>query len=136
LILVDSSIWIDLFSAKPSFYPLEEDLLRYATCGPIIQEVLQGLRPGPQSNELRQAFLALPCLSDPLSSATFLHAADIYRDARFKGYTIRSSVDCLIAAIAIEHQIPVFHNDRDFRNIARCTPLMEISHEKSIQVPA
>jgi predicted nucleic acid-binding protein len=32
-------------------------------------------------------------------------------------------VDCLIAAIAIEHQVPVWHRDRDFTAIARFTAL-------------
>jgi predicted nucleic acid-binding protein len=32
-------------------------------------------------------------------------------------------VDCLIAAIAIEHRIPVWHRDRDFDAIARYTGL-------------
>jgi predicted nucleic acid-binding protein len=40
-------------------------------------------------------------LSDPVPEAVFLQAAEIYRQGRQKGYTIRSSTDCLIAAIAI-----------------------------------
>ena len=68
-------------------------------------------------------FLALPLLSDPLKSETFLRAAEIYRQGRRKGYTIRSSVDCLIAAIAIENRVPIWHRDRDFGAIARYTAL-------------
>jgi hypothetical protein len=40
-----------------------------------------------------------------------------------KGYTIRSSTDCLIAAIAIESGVPVWHKDRDFEAFARYTSL-------------
>jgi predicted nucleic acid-binding protein len=36
---------------------------------------------------------------------------------------IRSSADCLIAAIAIANGIPVWHRDRDFATIARFTLL-------------
>jgi predicted nucleic acid-binding protein len=44
-------------------------------------------------------------------------------EGRIKGYTIRSSLHCLIAAIAIEWQTPVWHKDRDFDTIARFTLL-------------
>jgi predicted nucleic acid-binding protein len=123
MILVDTSIWIELLSAKPRSIIREEDVLRFVTCGPVIQEVLQGLRPGVQSDAFRTAFLAIPVVSDPIPLALFVSAADIYREGRRRGITIRSSADCLIAAIAIDHGIPVWHRDRDFSAIARYTGL-------------
>ena len=123
MILVDTSIWIDLLAAKPWSVTREEDFLRFATCGPIAQEVLQGLRPGPQGDAFRAALSAMPVLSDPISLDLFLSAADIYAQGRRRGVTIRSSVDCLIAAIAIEYRIPVWHRDRDFDAIAKFTSL-------------
>jgi predicted nucleic acid-binding protein len=54
---------------------------------------------------------------------TFLAAAAIYRDGRRRGYTIRSTVDCLIAAVAVENGASVWHRDRDFDAIARFTNL-------------
>ncbi len=50
-------------------------------------------------------------------------ASEIFRIGRRKGMTIRSSIDCLIAAIAIENKIPVSHLDRDFKSIAQFTKL-------------
>ena len=123
MILVDTSIWIELLSTKRVRAIPEEDLLRFATCGPIVQEVLQGLRPGPQSNVFHKAFLALPVLSDPIPLRLFLFAGEIYQQGRKKGITIRSSVDCLIAAVAIDNGVPVCHRDRDFSAIARYTGL-------------
>lgn len=121
MILVDTSVWIDLFRSKPRLK--EEELLRFAVCGPIIQEVLQGLKPGAASDAFRAGFLALPVLSDPIPLELYVAAADIYRSGRRRGLTIRSSVDCLIAAIAIENGIPVWHKDRDFAAIATFTEL-------------
>jgi hypothetical protein len=121
MILVDTSVWIDLFRSKPRLK--EEDLFRFAVCGPIVQEVLQGLRPGPASDAFRAGFLALPVLSDPIPLELYVAAADIYRSGRRRGLTIRSSVDCLIAAIAIENRVPVWHKDRDFAAIATYTEL-------------
>jgi len=38
----------------------------------------------------------------------------LYRSLRRRGVTIRKPVDCMIASVAIEHDIPLLHNDRDF----------------------
>jgi predicted nucleic acid-binding protein len=124
MILVDTSVWIDLLS-KSGRTVREADLLRFATCGPIVQEVLQGLRPGLHSDAFRAAFLAIPVLGDPIPLHIFVTAADIYGQGRRRGITIRSSVDCLIAAIAIDHGVPVWHRDRDFTAIARYTALQQ-----------
>ena len=112
-----------MLSGQPGYDLREQDLPRFATCAPVVQEISQGLRPGAESEKFRLAFLAIPVLGDPLSLSTFLSAADIYRQGRRKGFTIRSSVDCLIAAITLEHKVPVWHCDRDFEAISRYTAL-------------
>lgn len=123
MVLVDTSVWIELLNGRLGMMVSEASLVNLATCGPIIQEVFQGMRTHPASEAFRDAFLALPLLSDPLPEASFLAAAEIYRIGRSKGYTVRSSVDCLIAAIAIENQTPVWHKDRDYEIIAHYTSL-------------
>ena len=123
MILVDTSIWIALLKSKPRAGISPERLVTFVTCGPIIQEVLQGLREGPLSNAFREDFLVIPRLSDPIPVAVFLQAAEIYQHGRRKGCTIRSSIDCLIAAIAIQNDVPVWHRDRDYSAIARFTSL-------------
>jgi len=50
-------------------------------------------------------------------------AARLYFVCRRKGVTVRSTIDCLIAAIAIEHKALLLHDDRDFDAIARYTKL-------------
>jgi predicted nucleic acid-binding protein len=123
MILVDTSVWIELIAGRKGVIATEEDLSNFVTCGPVVQEILQGLRPGLASEAFREAFLAIPVLSDPIPLALYLSAAEIYRQGRRKGLTIRSSVDCLIAAIAIRNAVPVWHRDRDFEVIGRFTPL-------------
>ena len=98
-------------------------LLSFVTCGPIIQEVLQGIRDDRASHVFRDHMLAVTRIDDPVPLSAFLEAANIYRQGREKGYTIRSSTDCLIAAIAIRNDLPVWHQDRDYDAIARFTPL-------------
>lgn len=123
MILVDTSIWIDLLKGKLGRQVYEDHVLRFVTCGPILQEIVQGLREHPSAKALGESLLNIPRLDDPLPCKTFLHAADIYSLGRRKGYSIRSSTDCLIAAIAIENDVPVWHKDRDFTLIARFTAL-------------
>jgi hypothetical protein len=43
----------------------EEDLANFATCGQVVQELSQGLKPGPASDAFRQLLLAVPVLSTP-----------------------------------------------------------------------
>ena len=54
-----------------------------------------------------------------MTQATFIRAAEIFRLLRRKGITVRRSIDCMIAAVATEHEIPLLHNDRDFIPIAK-----------------
>lgn len=122
MILVDTSLWVEFLCGR--IQPLlTTEFHQFATCGPILQEVLQGLREGAASAKLEDRLRSLPCLSDPLPAELFLKAAEIYREGRRKGRTIRSTTDCLIAAIAIEHGVAIWHRDRDFDAIAEYTPL-------------
>ncbi len=123
MILVDTSVWIDWLSDRPRVGFRFDDLQDFATCGPVVQEVIQGLPTGAESDMVQQGFLALHRLSDPIPINLFVAGAEIYRLGRRKGFTIRSSIDCLIAAIAIENRVPVWHRDRDFSYIAQFTAL-------------
>jgi predicted nucleic acid-binding protein len=55
--------------------------------------------------------------------ATFEHAAQLYRTCRRRGVTVRKTIDCLIAALCIEEDVELFHNDSDFDAITRVAPL-------------
>ncbi len=45
-------------------------------------------------------------------------------DLRKTGITIRSSIDCCIAQIAIENQALLLHKDKDFTEVSKIRPLM------------
>ena len=70
--------------------------------------------------------LGFKCYCDPLPLSVFLKAAEIYSLGRRKGIRIRSSIDCIISAIAIENQLSVWHKDRDFDLIAKFTSLKTV----------
>ena len=103
-----------------------ESLVDYGeivTCPPVIQEVLQGFRDERAFRAARDAMLALPCVDSPLPLGRFEEAATLYRAARRAGVTVRSSIDCLIAASALAHDLEVLHSDRDFDLLASVSAL-------------
>ena len=124
VVLVDTSVWIEVFR-KPAKVQLEDivDFDDIVTCLPVIQEVLQGFGSEAAFLRARQSMLAFPIVESPVERDVFLQAADLYRSGRRMGLTIRSSVDCLIAAFALRHQLEVLHCDRDFELIAKVAPL-------------
>jgi predicted nucleic acid-binding protein len=87
------------------------------TCPIILQEILQGIRKDSDYRKVKDIVLSYPILKmDPVQAA--IEAANLYRDLRKKGLTIRKSNDCLIASYAIKYNIPLLHNDSDFDLIA------------------
>ncbi len=68
---------------------------------------------------------SFPIVESPLGEGVFEEAAGLYRTARRAGLTVRSGVDCLIAACALRHALTVVHVDRDFDLIARVSPLQQ-----------
>ncbi len=124
MVLVDTSVWIEVFR-RPARLSLKAlvDFDEIATCLPVVQEVVQGFRDEAAHTRARMAMLALPIVDNPMREEVYLHAADLYRTARRAGLTIRSGVDCLIAASAIRHQLEVLHHDRDYDAIAKISSL-------------
>lgn len=128
MILVDASVWIEVFRARrPLDLESIVDFDEVVTCLPVIQEVLQGFRDEAAYRRARDAMLALPIVESPLDEAISMQAVDLYRSARRTGVTVRSSVDCLIAACAIRHDLEVLHRDRDYAALAQISALRERS---------
>jgi len=88
----------------------------------IYCEVLQGIREDKTYRRTREILRSYPILR-VRGLKTFDRAAAVYRDCRKKGLTIRSTVDCLIAATCLEADAELYHNDRDFDAIARVSGL-------------
>jgi predicted nucleic acid-binding protein len=120
MVLIDTTVWIDFFRGNdtPQVDVLEKLIAEEAdicTCGIIMMEVLQGIRSDTDYKTTRSHFNTLIYL--PADRNTFISGARIYRTLRQKGITIRKPVDCLIASIALENDVPLLHNDRDFDQI-------------------
>jgi predicted nucleic acid-binding protein len=126
VLLVDTSAWIEVFR-KPARIQIGQlgDLDEIVTCLPVIQEVLQGVRDEAAFRLAREAMWSFPIVESPLRADVFENAVGLHRDARRAGFTVRSGVDCLIAACALRNALTVVHVDRDFDLIARVSPLQQ-----------
>jgi len=126
IVLVDTTVWIDFFADRDEphvatlqeLIETEEDI---SLCGVILAEVLQGIRSDTEFFKTKEYLGDLVFL--PMRQASFLRAAEVYRSLRKKGITIRKPVDCMIASVAIEYDIHLLHNDRDFDHIAKHSSL-------------
>ena len=125
-LLVDTSAWIEVFRRRPRI-TLEQlgDLDRVVTCLPVIQEVLEGVDDERAFRVAKDAMWSFPCVESPLTPEIVDAAVDLYRRARRAGFTVRSSVDCLIAVCASRHHLRVVHRDRDFPHLASLMPFEE-----------
>jgi predicted nucleic acid-binding protein len=124
VVLVDSSVWVEVFRRQSRLTLASvADIEEVVTCLPVVQEVLQGFRDERAFRVAREALFAFPIVESPLRSELFEEAIALYRAARRAGLTIRSGVDCLIAACALRHGLPVAHLDRDFDAIAEVSSL-------------
>lgn len=123
MVLVDTSVWVDFLRGldAPHVNALRNLLASDIGVGlapPILQELLQGAATRERFAAWRRRFGQLPCHAPADSRACAIDAAELFLRCRMNGKTPRSSNDCLIAQIAIEHGLALMHNDRDFDAIA------------------
>jgi predicted nucleic acid-binding protein len=124
MILVDTSVIIDVIRHRQNSQAiLFEDILDkgipWGINEYIYQEVLQGSKDESEFTRLKEYFEEIPCCFLKFGKTSFERAALIYAFCRKSGITIRSTIDLLIVETAIENDVPLLHNDRDFDNIGQ-----------------
>ncbi len=123
MILVDTSVLIDLFKGNDNtpvcvFRDALQHGVEFGITSVIYQEILQGARTRKEYSILNE-YLSTQRFFHPKDQlASYAGAADIYFSCRRKGVTIRSTIDCLIAQITLEHELFLLHNDKDFTAMA------------------
>jgi predicted nucleic acid-binding protein len=130
MIVVDSSVWIDFLNDRDSLQVRR--LLALLGSEEIMVgdlmlcEILQGLESEPAASEvetLMRHFDIVPMAGEAIAIA----AARNFRSLRRRGITIRKTIDLLIGTWCIENRMPLLHNDRDFRPMARYLGLSEVA---------
>lgn len=121
--LVDTSVWIRFFRTEAASHWFKPEEI--GICLPVYQEVLQGVRHDADFHDIQFLLDAAAFFDSPLPKERFADAVQIFRIARRQGKIIRSATDCLIAAIALKHNLTVLHDDRDYAVIASFSGLRE-----------
>jgi predicted nucleic acid-binding protein len=132
LYLVDTSVWIDYLRQEDTegvrFFEEILDLgYPFGITPEIYQEVLQGAA-SEESFERLAEYLGTQRffrLKDGVESHR--EAARLYFRCRRSGVTVRSTIDCIIARISIEHGLLLLHNDKDFMNMAGIVPGLRLA---------
>jgi predicted nucleic acid-binding protein len=128
VIIVDTSVLVDLFRGRSTkavraFEFLERRSEPFAIPAICCQELLQGARDAKEWKLLIDYLASQIWVGVADDRGSHVAAARIYFDCRRKGLTIRSSMDCMIAQIVIEHDGVLLHDDRDFASISEVTAL-------------
>ncbi len=123
MILVDTSVLIDYLkgtenTATNKFQEILDLSIPFGINSLIFQEVLQGARNEAEFNKLKEYLETLDFYELTKGRVSYEAAAYINFLCRRSGVTVRSTIDLLIAQTAIEHGVPLLHNDSDFERIA------------------
>lgn len=133
--IVDTSVWIDFLNGHDSAHAAHlaqaiETGGSIAVPGVVLTEVLLGLKSEAQAANIADLMTAFRPLTE-LNRQGHADAARLYRLCRSKGFTVRSTIDCLIAQMCLRDELPLLTKDRDFASIAACVPLklVTVSHQ-------
>jgi predicted nucleic acid-binding protein len=124
-VLVDTSVWsLALRRRKGALSEREGQIVRnlrelieegrVVMPGLVRQELLSGVREEEAFEKLDR--LLEPFEDYPVTTADHKTAARLSNLARGRGVTV-STIDALIAAIAMNNQLPVFTTDKDFQHL-------------------
>ena len=133
-VLVDTSVWIDFFNdhtcaETETLARFIEDEIELLTSGVIVSEFLQGIRNLKTLSALETQFRDMDWLT-PIEPDTYVEAANLFRQLRAKGVTVRSTIDCLIAQLASENDAFLLSKDRDMTMILQSG----ITHAKLLRI--
>ncbi len=130
--LIDTSVWIDYFRGKSNkpvqfFTSILDKNVPFGITNIIYQEILQGASTEKDFNKLNQ-YLSTQIFYHPKRDLlSYQTSAKIYFNGRRNGITIRSTIDCLIAQIAIENKLILVHNDKDFVQMQKILPTLKLA---------
>jgi predicted nucleic acid-binding protein len=131
MFLVDTSVWVDYLRGREA-EPVEklQGILDagqpFGITSAIYQEILQGADSEAALDRLDAYFRTQVFYRPADPVASFAAAARLPARCRRAGVTVRSTIDCLIAQVAIEHDLLLLHRDRDFELMAGVLPELKL----------
>jgi predicted nucleic acid-binding protein len=131
MILVDTSVLIDYLKgastvAAGKFQDAIDKKIPFGISPYTYQEILQGAANEQEFTLLRE-YLDTQVFYDLMHGrASFSEAAMIYFRCRRMGITVRSTIDLLIVQTALENELFLLHDDRDFTAIKKVVPGLKV----------
>jgi predicted nucleic acid-binding protein len=129
--LIDTSAWVEYLRNTNSPACNEVDRLWHADPGavattePVVMELLAGANDDRLFSRVEKMMNGLQLLPVD-ASVDYRDAAIAYRAVRRGGYTVRKTMDCLIAAVAARTGATLVHRDRDFDVLAAALPDLRV----------
>ena len=125
MILVDTSVWINVLRDRTGDVVEAFQKKTHGETSVLSRftqlELLQGAKSDKDWKQLDEYLSSQFYLE--ATEKTWIDAARIFFELRRKGITVRSSIDCCIAQVALEHDALLLHKDADFERIASIRPL-------------
>jgi predicted nucleic acid-binding protein len=117
VVIIDTTVWVDYFrgihNPEADWLDTELDRQRLGLTDIILCEVLQGVQDDSIAADVERRLRKLEIFeTGGVELAT--EAARNYRVLRARGYTVRKTIDCLIATFCIRGGHSLLHCDRDF----------------------
>jgi len=117
MVIIDTTVWIDYLrgAENPETRWLDRELQRHrlGLTDLILCEVLQGIRNQDMFAQVQAKLLRFQVFQTG-GARLAVAAAQNYRDLRQQGYTIRKTIDCLIATFCLQAEHELLHRDHDF----------------------
>jgi len=131
MILIDTSILIGYFKGlKGEPYDKLDSLIDQnipvGICNQVYQEVLQGAKNEKEFELLKEYLNTIDIYDLRYGKKSYENAAWMYFKCRKAGITPRSTIDLIIAQIAIDNNLLLFHNDKDFVQISQIIPDLKL----------
>ena len=131
MILVDTSVLIDYLKGQENrktnlFHIVMERGIPYGISNIIYLELLQGARSTAEFDTLKEYLETLEFFEISDDRKTYENIARLNILCRSSGVTVRNTIDLIIAQIAIDNNLMLLHNDKDFDRIASVTGELKI----------
>lgn len=124
MVLVDTSVLISFFKGienekTAKFENIILNNIPFGINSFIYQEVLQGASSEKEFNKLKEFLGSQKFYRLSSEKNSFEEASKIYFLCRKNGITIRSTIDTIIAQTALENELFLLHDDKDFDNMSK-----------------
>jgi predicted nucleic acid-binding protein len=116
MILIDTSAWVDFFRNRKPIAEIVDQAIEddeAVLCGPVTTELRRGLSPADRAKVLR---LLSGCRAVTAPALIWEEAGDLGYLLGRRGVSVKT-LDLLIAAIALAHDLPILTRDSDFKHI-------------------